>query len=351
MSSHGVSSTGRHSSVDELAWAHFDVRLQREFLRARGNAFQSLFVRIMEKAHGSDFHPTRPWGATGDRKCDGYLASVRMVFALYAPKDFENLSRAKTKIRSDHTGALKHWKEFMDGWTLVHNDEDGLAPDLVQLLQRLQAKQQAVTVSQWGLDRLRSTILPLPMEQLHDLFGTVPTARDVTRVRQEDLKQVIDDLAVLIEFRDGSELSAEDLRPVPPGKVEYNRLGASAKELLAVGWRHSGRVRQFFDRHTDPLLGARVVSGFQTRYRQLREAGIVADALFGELQEFAIGTGDRTPRIQIAGLAVLAYLFEACHIFERPPAVKEATGATPNKDTAANAVSPGIRGERPEAVD
>jgi len=311
----------RHSSVDDLAWAYFEVRLQRMYVRARGTSFQTLFVDIMTKAHGSDFFPTRPWGATGDKKCDGYLKSTRNVFAVYAPRDFTNVSRAKRKITSDHKGALKHWKPYMERWTLVHNDEEGLGPDLVQLLLRLSKKDAAVQVDQWGFDKIRATIRSLDSTALTDLFGTVPTARDVGQIRQDDLKAVIDDLGAVIEYG-GTATATEDLRQVPAGKVEFNLLGPSVQDMLAVGWRYSSRVTQFFNRHPDPELEGRIVGGFQKRYAELREQGLSSDVIFAELQAFAGGVAPRSPKLQVAALAVLAHLLEACHIFERPPDVQ-----------------------------
>src|SRR5262245_52264738 len=78
----------RHSSVDDVSWVIFDHTFQSRSLKARGAEYQTLFNKIMSSAHGTDFAPTGTWGSKGDLTCDGYLHSHRMVFAVYAPKDF-----------------------------------------------------------------------------------------------------------------------------------------------------------------------------------------------------------------------------------------------------------------------
>jgi hypothetical protein len=314
----------RHASVDDLAWAHFDLLLRKRYFKARGNDFQSFFATLMQLAYGSDFHPLRPHGAKGDLKCDGYLQSSRTVFALYAPKDWDRrLSQAIAKLTDDHAGALVHWKNYMGCWALVHNDEEGLPAPIVQLLLQLQAKDPAVEIDHWGLERIRTIATPLAYMQLAELFGTVPTTRDVISLRQEALKAVIDDIAALIEHQEPHGL--EDVRRVPPDKMEFNRLGNSTREMLTWGWRHSARVRQFFDRHPDPQVSTRIVAAFQKRYNDLRLTDIGNDSIYAELQDFA-GIGPPRPtKLQVAGLAVLAYLFEECHIFERPPDATEGT--------------------------
>ena len=35
------------------------------------------------------------------------------------------------KTRSDHAGALEHWKALMSEWSVVHNDDEGLPPPTI----------------------------------------------------------------------------------------------------------------------------------------------------------------------------------------------------------------------------
>ena len=86
-----------HPSVHLVSWVHFDYGFRVRFMKARGTEFQTLFGDLMSKAYREDFAPSGTWGREGDLKCDGYLHSERIVFAVYAPKDFSKQSKAKRK--------------------------------------------------------------------------------------------------------------------------------------------------------------------------------------------------------------------------------------------------------------
>src|SRR5438552_16216289 len=76
--------------------------------------------------------PTCPHGSLGDFSCDGNLRITRTVFACYAPKSMRTRPTVVVqKIRSDHAGALEHWKALMSEWRVVHNDDEGLPPPTI----------------------------------------------------------------------------------------------------------------------------------------------------------------------------------------------------------------------------
>ena len=80
----------------------------------------------------------------------------------------------------------------------------------------------------------------------------------------------------------------------------------------------SDRVRKFLADWPDPNFGNEVVETFRKEYQALRRTSMLPEVIFQELLVFAGGLGNEpTPR-RGAVLAVLAYLFEECEIFERP---------------------------------
>lgn len=134
--------------------------------------------------------------------------------------------------------------------------------------------------------------------------------------------------------------SSVDLREVPRQKIEYNKLSRSVRQWLATGRPHAGKVNTFFERHTDVDLADRVVRAFRRRYEELRDGPSRSpDELFALLDEYA-GGGQLEPRIKLAAIAVVAYLFEACHIFERPPDALEASvDAAPDQDSLSGPIA------------
>ena len=77
-------------------------------------------------------------------------------------------------------------------------------------------------------------------------------------------------------------------------------------------------VSDYFAQYHEPMFGDEIAQAFTEKYQQCRDLPMSPDAVFFELQKFTGGDQLHAPRIQAAVLAVLAFLFEQCDIFERP---------------------------------
>jgi hypothetical protein len=111
----------------------------------------------------------------------------------------------------------------------------------------------------------------------------------------------------------------QDLRPVPPEKLEHNKLSENSRLLLLSGLQVSDRVRLFFERW-EPGVGDKIAASFNQRYLALRaDSTLGPDEILWALYEFASGGHLDSVREQIAVLALVAFLFETCEIFDRPP--------------------------------
>jgi len=116
-----------------LQRAFYEQKFEIAFLRAKGDAFQDLFEKLMGLAYKADFMPCRPWGNRGDRKNDGFLKSERRLFQVYAPNEMKE-TQPISKIQEDFQGAKKHWREHFDKWVFAHNAVDGLPPHVQTVL-------------------------------------------------------------------------------------------------------------------------------------------------------------------------------------------------------------------------
>ncbi len=298
-------------AVDHYARAFYEQVFLATFLQKRGEEFQNFFSSIMEKCHPGDFIRTRPWGPQGDRKNDGYLASQRMLFQSYGPSEVRE-AETIAKIDEDYFGAIPHWREHFDRWVFVHNSYIGLPPGVERKLLDLDTSHSDVRVRPWGFEELRQKLFSLSQTNLASLLGAVPSRGDVLNVQVPELQTVLLNIAA-------QPAPAEpDLRPVPLEKLTANGLTDGVRMLLALGMIASDRVKNFFARYHDPTLGDRVAQAFRREYESRQAEGLSADAVFAELQVFAGGQPPALPQRQAAVLAVLAYLFEACDIYERP---------------------------------
>lgn len=262
----------------------------------------------MGHAYPGDFQAVRPYGNRGDLKCDGYRVSDKTVFQCYAPSAMK-LANMLAKMDEDFNGAVAHWGDRMDRWSFVHNEDGGLPGDATQKLVDLGTANPDVSLDQTGYPELFAIVMALPVPQLEDLFGSVPSQRTMAQLDYEALRPVVS----LIQ-----KLSPDDNPPLSApsaSKLDANDLTADAAELLRQGRRREPLVEQFFNDWPDPSFGEEIAQGFRERYQALKAEDLSPDQIFSELQIFAGGM-DGTPPHQAAVLAVMSYFFERCDIFE-----------------------------------
>lgn len=297
--------------MDDLTTAYYEERFTNQFRGTNGDAFQALFSRVMGLAHPTDFMACRPWGNIGDRKNDGYLKSERTLFQVYAPNE---LSQAETmrKIDEDFAGALPHWREHFDKWIFVHNSTKGLPPGVLKLLLELARANPGLTVAHWGLDELMLRFRRIPEDGLRSLLGHAPSNAGKLALGFEELRLVLENVA------QSSGVASEPTVPVSAGKIAANALSENVTTLLRAGMEKAQLVGEFFDKWHDPQYGDRIAATFRAKYLSLRsrQVPLTGDEMFETLHDWASGTAVRTSAQRVAVLAVLAFLFEQCEIFE-----------------------------------
>lgn len=293
---------------DPISVSHYELRFRVEFMQKRGAAFQDLFSDVMEKRYPADFARVQPWGQAGDWKCDGYLRSQRTLFQCYAPKSL-NARTCETKIDADFTKALPYWKQHFDVWAFVHGERDGLPPSVLAKLLSLGTAHAPLGVVWWGFQELLNEVLALSARDLLSLFGPAPSREAMVRLGLEDLQPVLDHIGRLEPQQD------PDLRPVPADKLTRNMLSPAAAEVLTLGMSRSDLVRRYFT--LKPRLHDQIAEAFRQEYQSLRVGPLAPDEIFTALQTFAGGADRGGPDRECAVLAVMAFFFEECDIFER----------------------------------
>ena len=107
------------------------------------------------------------------------------------------------------------------------------------------------------------------------------------------------------------------------GKIEANLLSQAVADFLKIGMQKSPLVAQFFNSWKNPTYGEQIAQAFKGEYEGLRNRipQLHPDEIFGRLEAWAGGTANTTPAHKAAVLAVMAYLFDKCEIFEDAQAV------------------------------
>ncbi len=289
----------------------YELKFSYAFRTKVGNDFQDFFSSIMERGHPEDFQKVKPYGNTGDKKCDGYHQSVKRVYQVYAPEKMQS-AETISKIEEDFTGAVKHWSKDMTSWIFVHNQWRGVPPDVLKKLLDINGE-NGIQVVGWCEAELHDEFFRLSLEDQAWILGPTPTAQSFARIQMKDVVDVANAIAQL-EAPPPSEV-----REVPAGKLKANLLSASVQNLLTMGSRKSRLLKKLFDEWHDPQLGDRIAKAFRSKYENLRSDNVVADEAFFELWKFAGGGLQKSINHEAAVLAVLAFLFEECEIFEAPP--------------------------------
>jgi hypothetical protein len=117
--------------------------------------------------------------------------------------------------------------------------------------------------------------------------------------------------------------TTSEVKDVSRGKIEANLLSQAVADFLKIGMQKSPLVAQFFNSWKNPTYGEQIAQAFKSEYVRLRDSipQPHPDEIFGRLQDWAGGTTNSTPTHKAAVLAVMAYLFDKCEIFEDAQAV------------------------------
>lgn len=98
-------------------------------------------------------------------------------------------------------------------------------------------------------------------------------------------------------------------------KMKRNDLSQEVENLIQMGLAGISQVQDYLNRHPDPNFAQRLKARFIQMYQKQRKSGLLGDALFYALLEWAYGPYQEL-KYQAAALKVLTYFFELCEVFE-----------------------------------
>jgi hypothetical protein len=221
------------------------------------------------------------------------------------------VANAIAKINEDFDGAKEYWGLHFDKWVFAHNAIDGLSPQVQRHLLDLEKANPGIKLDPWGLEEFRQVFRKITIDDLQSWLGFVPSEETKSDLGFSDLQIVLETIA------DRSTLPLREVRDVPMGKIEANALSENVATLLKAGMMKAQLVATFFEQWHDETLGERVAEAFRSKYQALR--GLChPDDIFSRLQSWAGGADRGSPKHQLAFLAIIAYYFASCDIFEEP---------------------------------
>jgi hypothetical protein len=293
-------------SVERAWWGQL---FRVAFLESKGTSFQTLVRKLLALRFPSEYVSVKPAGRDGDWKNDGLLRVRRQLLQVYAPERFDKTKTLK-KIADDFSGAVANWSDLFDQWILVHNSEEGLPPYATKDLETRTADHGRISCDQWTYPHLRTFTFELDNADLRELLGHPMQLKDFLDVEVQDVVPIVK------AIEDLPPAPLQHIRPVPPDKLQLNGLSSDAEHLLLHGMYRADAVAKYFDGQTQRVtfrddLGAR----FKGKYVDLRNSGLEPDLILDGLLAWIIGPIPSS-RERAAGLAVIAFFFEQCDIFE-----------------------------------
>ena len=287
----------------------YELQFRLKFAEGRGNEFQDFFNNLMER-RDPGFRRVRPWGNQGDRKNDGWSPASRTLFQVYAPAKFK-ASELTTKLTEDFDGAVDYWEQYFDTWVFVHNDVDGLAPEVERKVAELDQRNKNITCTSWGREQIRRELARLQDADLTALLGVPITAVQFLSVSAASLQPLFEHLEVAALNPD-----ARGIGPVPVDKIQRNGLGEAPARLLTLGEAKMQLVDEYLARVSPlPTYKSDVSRVFTAKYRELCGAFGDADDIFDNLLAWLTGGVAESDRV-VNAVTVLAYFFFTCQIFE-----------------------------------
>ncbi|UPL51266.1 ABC-three component system protein [Hymenobacter sublimis] len=296
----------------------YEMRFKLRVYESKGDVYQSLFSDVMQRAHPEDFMKTRPWGNLGDKKNDGFLKSERHLYQVYAPNEM-TAAQAIKKIEEDFLGALPHWGSDFDKWSFVHNAFDGLGPHIQQTILALEKQHHPIKLTPFSPIDLSKKLFSLDEDDIMAVLGLPYKPTRPSQITFEEIKHVLEQLAHSLPEQPAH------IQEVPPGKLNANSLSSNSRNLVRMGMGLAPRVGDFFGTHRfDPELGNRVAQVLREEYIRLKGSRIGPDAIYSALFNLI---RQHQHSSEAAALAILAYFFERCDIFEplsSTPSLQEA---------------------------
>ena len=295
------------------------IALELRMRKLQGDAFQDFFCTMMEEVQGSDFVRVRPFGQLGDKGCDGYTRSNGHVFQCYGALDGGDggkVSYLIKKMAEDFAKAVEKIPDIMKTWSMVHNFLNGLPVEAIEELEKLERSDGSRKLSFASLPWFEAQIFSLQSAQIEKLLGPAATAQDFQNMQASELRDLI---AALITTANSSFPKVDLIKPVPVDKLEFNNLSGTWRWFISGGCQNSQHVATYLNRHPDPLMGETIAQMFRDRYRYLKTENLRSDNIMAKLYEMIVGISVVSPQRQVAGQALLAFLFESCDIFEDHP--------------------------------
>lgn len=274
-----------------------------------------------------NFRPVKAHGRLGDRKNDGFDAEKGLYYQVYAPEDItkkNTIINGKNKLIEDFKGLYEKWdaKIPIQVFYFVINDKyKGVSPEFYDLLEEFKSEEKYKNIkfellSSKNLERIFNSLDGGAKQRL---IGHIPPEK-FPILEYDALNQTVKYLKEMVNL---SSLLDDNLSVPDFGeKISFNNLSQIIHSQLITASYQEGYLIQYFN--DNPGVKGILQEKFRKLYVEAKNE-IPDNEVSCENHRFRYildkASINNTIAIQNAVLALMAYYFSSCDIFEEP--VKE----------------------------
>ncbi len=300
---------------------------------SNGNAFEDLFCDVM-RASNKDFKKVKPQGRIGDRKNDGFIQSEGKYYQVYSPQSpIGNPTSATSKLEEDLEGLISYWGNEhnyeIKHFYFVFNDKyHGAYPEIYTTLNSLKNNYNLEVCDVFLSSELEDVFMELPEDSIASICGYYPKSEDIGFIDNSIVAEIV---GYVSENYSGFSDSQTNEPPDFYNKIHFNKLGNSTAMHLNVGAYQVGYVEDYF-RTNSKFSRQQSRDSLNTMYQHYLNSNNEEAAIASGLSESDIVFKKMVDEMSPANLsnrhrrdyerniiAVMAFFFEACDIFEEPP--------------------------------
>lgn len=296
---------------------------QSKILRSDAQAFEDLFVRIMQH-HNHRFRPVKAQGRKGDGGNDGYDDTTGTYYQVYGPEDLEEvLKQAVEKLRTNFQRLYEEWQEStpIQHYYFVVNDKyKGIYPDIEKAIAALRKRYSDITFDIMLANGIENIFIELKEDSITDIIGGIP---DPMKISSPDYSVMNEVIRHIMSYVGTTIQENYEYEPNFDEKIKFNALSRYVSSVLEAKIRDSYILDEYFKRNSEYTRNE-IRDRFRTLYEQAKietqdtsiDKNRTPDSIFFYIVGKAIPKRDFIS--ENAVYVLMAYYFAACDIYEEP---------------------------------
>ncbi|MBX7044735.1 MAG: hypothetical protein K1X86_02770 [Ignavibacteria bacterium] len=282
-----------------------------------GKTYEDFFTKIMIYKYPG-FNKIDPKGRIGDGGNDGFMSEEGIYYQVYSPKEITDttITKAKEKLVEDFNKLFANWnnktkiKEF---YYCINDKFNGIGKDVYEELNKLQKANPEIIFNIFLPKDLEKILFDLSEDQIMMVIGQVHVP-DFTN-------EIIDNAALndLITslMNNNVPINPDKLIPTPDfsEKITLNSLDEKVQAFLIIGNSYANSVEDYF-RYQNKDGKIILQNYFNSFYLELKNNITDNNLIFWKMYYHLLSLSSQNINHPI--MAILAYYFEFCDIFEPP---------------------------------